>query len=322
MKHKARLDNKVSNKFGSPSFLILYYGFANPYINNSTIKEALVQMAIAATDISSSHPIKVASSSFISISKIAYRSENIKEFRHLLATKGWLPVDLEAEERARKEKEERKRKAEEEARKAQEERRRKAEEEARKEIIRQQKQREEAERLIEEAQRQIKRAKTERINNILYNFILLPLGILVAAAALFGLYKGGRATYSWGYGIYERGVNYDQAISEGDKSFHELDYAKALESYKKALDFKKSKKKQAFANEKITQTQHKISDEITILTSKIETVIQANKISIKYGIINYDDTKLMINRILSLDPQNPQALKSLKLLEIQKTKVN
>lgn len=162
--------------------------------------------------------------------------------------------------------------------------------------------------------------KQEKIRENITAFITITVIVIAIAGALLGLYKGGSALYSWGYGLYESGVNYDNAISAGDNFIVEGDYIKAIEEFQRALEFKKSEKKQNLAKQKIAEAQSKIKEDIQTLLGKAETIIQANKTSSKYGIVNYDDPKSMLDKVLYLQSNNTKALNLLKVLQLQKKK--
>lgn len=171
--------------------------------------------------------------------------------------------------------------------------------------------------LINKISRQ-KRQKEIREN--ITTYFAITITVLAIAGAILGLYKGGSALYSWGYGIYENGVNYDNAISAGDNFIAEGDYIKAIDEFQRALEFKKSEKKQNLAKQKIAEAQSKIEEDVQSLLDKAETIIQANKTSSKYGIVNYDDPKSMLDKVLYLQSNNTKALSLLKVLQLQKKK--
>ena len=233
--------------------------------------------------------------SFIAISKKGLKEENYEGFKKILRSNNWLPLDPAEEERLARERiaaEKRKKEAE-DRRIREEAERRWAEEERRR-------------RQEEERVRRAERARKRKQKKI-----LMVVGILIGVFVIFQV-------SSFAYSNYKYTLKRNHMITVGDEYLANGDYDNAISSYQSALPLKQSTSKRNQINDLIHNAKNVKYKEINDLLSKIETIIQSNKTSLKYGVMNYDDPKYMIDRVLQLDGENKRAKDFLAQLEKQK----
>lgn len=106
---KDKLNSTNNQTVYSDDFLTVYYGFSNEPFERAKIDAAIANLKRKAMNLSSNNQLKIVLREFIACSIIAYKPENISEFKRMLSNNGGIPVDKdrlrkarEAEEKARK----------------------------------------------------------------------------------------------------------------------------------------------------------------------------------------------------------------------------
>lgn len=112
---KDKLHSTNGQSVYSDDFLTVYYGFSNEPFEQAKINAAIANLKRMAMNLSSNNQLKIVLREFIACSIIAYKPENISEFKRMLSNNGGIPVDKDRLRKAR-EAEETERKAAERAR--------------------------------------------------------------------------------------------------------------------------------------------------------------------------------------------------------------
>lgn len=263
---REKLDSKINNKFYSKDFEYVYYAISKSSVDFDAVNRSLTALNQCATGLSSSNHLKATVRQFVASSNEFYKPDNVDEFRRMLKSNGWLPVDPEVEMRRAREEAERVRREREARQRAEQEALRRAEERSRRE-------REARERAERETRERERRKREEAKRKVVRTFFWAA-----AAAALIYILLVGLPAYKYRY------TEYNALMAKAEKCIEGGQYDEAVKAFQDARSRKSSTKKINEIDGRIAEVLQQKQERIKELKQDIETILKTFRTySFKYG---------------------------------------